>query len=63
MPTSAAPRGVVKSLALASTGPVGLLHTQKVEIKYKKPVRYDWQKRIFRDEQIGVTTLQIQLTI
>jgi hypothetical protein len=40
-------------------GPVGLIHTQKVGIKYKKPVRYDWQKRISPGEQIGVTTLQI----
>jgi hypothetical protein len=31
------PVGVVKSLVLIGSGPVGLLHTQKVRIKYKKP--------------------------
>ena len=31
--------GVVKSLALTGAGPVGLLCTQKVGIKYKKPLR------------------------
>ena len=29
--------GVVKSLERIGSGPVGLLHTQKVGIKYKKP--------------------------
>ena len=33
------PRGVVKSLEAKTCGPVGLLHTQKVRIKYKKPER------------------------
>jgi hypothetical protein len=32
--------GVVKSLEVLGRGPVGLLHTQKVGIKYKKPT---WQ--------------------
>jgi hypothetical protein len=30
-------RGLVKSLELIGSGPVGLVHTQKVGIKYKKP--------------------------
>ncbi len=30
---------VVKSLALIGTGPVGLLHTQKVRNEYKKPTQ------------------------
>jgi hypothetical protein len=40
------PGGVVKSLALIGAGPVVLVHTQKVGIKYKKPLRDDWHKRI-----------------
>ena len=31
--------GVVKSLALIGAGPVGLVHTHRVGIKYKKPPR------------------------
>lgn len=31
--------GVVKSLALIGAGPVGLIRTQKVGIKYKKPLK------------------------
>jgi hypothetical protein len=31
--------GVAKSLELIGAGPVVLLHTQKVGIKYKKPLR------------------------
>jgi hypothetical protein len=38
--------GVLKSLEHLSFGPVGLVHTQKVGIKYKKPLRDDWHKRI-----------------
>jgi hypothetical protein len=33
------PVGVVKSLGYFRRGPVGLLHTQKVGIKYKKPTK------------------------
>jgi len=29
--------GVVKSLELIGSGPVGLVHTRKAGIKYKKP--------------------------
>jgi hypothetical protein len=35
--TSAHGWGVVKSLALLGRQPVGLVHTEKVGIKYKKP--------------------------
>lgn len=47
--TSAPARGwgVVKSLPLIGAGPVGLIHTRKVEIKYKKPLRDTWQKKDF----------------
>jgi hypothetical protein len=39
--------GVVKSLEHIGSGPVGLIHTQKIEIKYKKPLRDTWQKKDF----------------
>jgi hypothetical protein len=36
-PVGAGGRGVVKSLELTGSGPVGLLHTQDLVIKFKKP--------------------------
>ena len=40
--------GVVKSLALIGAGPVGLIHTQKVRIKYKKPPYGSYERNISR---------------
>ena len=36
---------MLKSLEHLSFGPVGLIRTQKVGIKYKKPLRDTWQKK------------------
>jgi hypothetical protein len=36
--------GVVKSLEACIRGPVGLLHTQEVGIKYKKPLSLAWKE-------------------
>jgi hypothetical protein len=46
--------GVVKSLELIDSGPVGLVHTQKIEAQSEKPT---WTKAERNSAKFDVTTL------